>query len=199
MYDIITFGSAAQDIHLKSKAFKILKGENEFITGQGICLALGSKIDIQDIIFSSGGGGTNTAATFAKQGFRTAFCGAIGVDSSGLEIVRELKNLRIDTKFVTKNKVKHTNQSIIISSTGEDRTILVYRGASDDLNNRDIPWKKIKRTKWIYLAPLAGSLCDTFEEIVNFAHENKIKIAVNPSVQQLALPEEKLKLSLIHI
>jgi sugar/nucleoside kinase (ribokinase family) len=69
---------------------------------------------------------------------------------------------------------------------------LVYRGASDELNSKDIPWNKLKKTKWIYLAPLAGSLCETFEEIVNFAYENKIKIAINPSIQQLSLPEEKL-------
>jgi len=193
MYDIITFGSAAQDIHLKSKAFKILKDEKDFATGSGICLALGSKIDVEDIIFSSGGGGTNTAATFAKQGFKTAFCGAIGVDTAGLEIVRELKHLRIYTKFVVKKREKHTNQSIIVSSTGEDRTILVYRGASDILDGKDILWKKIKKTKWIYLAPLAGLLCDNFEKIVNFAYENKIKIAANPSMQQLSLPAEKLK------
>jgi sugar/nucleoside kinase (ribokinase family) len=83
-----------------------------------------------------------------------------------------------------KKKEKKTNTSIIISSSGGDRTILVYRGASDILSGKDIPWKKIKKTKWIYLAPLAGALCDTFEEIVNFASENKIKIAVNPSIQQ---------------
>ena len=193
MYDIITFGSAAQDIHLKSKAFKILKDNKDFMTGTGICLTLGSKIEVEDIIFTTGGGGTNTAATFAKQGFRTAFCGAIGVDASGLEIVRELKILHIDTKFVVKKKEKHTNSSVIISNEGGDRTILVYRGASDVLTEKDILWKKIKGTKWIYLAPLANSLCDMFEEIVNFAFENKIKIAVNPSEQQLSLPEEKLK------
>ena len=84
MYDIITFGSAAQDIHVKSKLFKILKDEKDFVTGEGLCLALGSKIEVEDIIFSSGGGGTNTAATFAKQGFKTAYCGAIGADISGL-------------------------------------------------------------------------------------------------------------------
>jgi len=200
MYDIITFGSAAQDIHLKSKAFKTVKDNKDFITGTGICLALGSKIDIEDIVFSTGGGGTNTAATFAKQGFRTAFCGAIGADSSGLEIVRELKHLRVDTRFVVKKKEKHTNHSVIISNTGDpsassgqDRTILVYRGASDILEGKDIAWKKMKKTKWIYLAPLTGSLGDNFGDIVNFAYENKIKIAVNPSKQQLSLPEEKLK------
>jgi len=193
MYDIITFGSARQDIHVKSKAFKILKDEKDFTTGEGLCLALGSKIDVENIFFTTGGGGTNTAATFARQGLKTAFCGAIGADVSGLEIVRELKHLGIDTKFVVKKKEKHTNQSIIISSMGQDRTILVYRGASDILNENDISWRKIKKTKWIYLAPLADSLCDIFGDIVDFAHDNDIKIAVNPSVQQLSLPYEQLK------
>lgn len=193
MYDIITFGSAAQDIHLRSKAFKVLKDNKDFITGTGICLSLGSKIDIDDIIFTTGGGGTNTATTFAKQGFKTAFCGAIGADIFGLEIIRELKQFMVDVKFITKKKDKHTNSSIIISNTGEDRTILVYRGASDALSSKDILWSKIKKTGWFYLAPLAGLLCDNFEEIVNFAHENKIKVAVNPSEQQLSLPAEKLK------
>jgi len=200
MFDIITFGSAARDINVKSKAFKILKDAKDFSTGEGLCLALGSKIDVEGIAFTSGGGGTNTAATFAKQGLRTAFCGAIGIDTSGLEIVRELKHLRIDTKFLFKKKEKSTNHSIIISnppageaSAGADRTILVYRGASDLLNKNDIPWKKIKNTKWFYLAPLAGSMLDAFEDIVNFAYENKIKVAINPSKQQLSLPEEKLR------
>lgn len=197
MYDIITFGSAAQDIHVKSKSFKVLDDNKDFGgtfgTGKGICLALGSKVDVEDVIFSSGGGGTNTAAGFSKQGFKTAFCGAIGVDVSGLEIVRELKHLHIDTKFVVKKKEKHTNYSIIISSSGDDRTILVYRGASDILNEKDIQWNKLKKAKWFYLAPLAGVLCDTFEQIVNFAKENKIKVAVNPSKQQLSLPEKELK------
>jgi len=32
MYDIITFGSAAQDINLKSKAFKVVKDQKDFYT-----------------------------------------------------------------------------------------------------------------------------------------------------------------------
>jgi len=194
MYDIITFGSAAQDIHVKSKAFKILKDEKDFATGEGICLSLGSKIEVEDIIFATGGGGTNTAATFAKQGFKTAYCGAIGADVSGLEIIRELKHLRIDTRFVVKKKEKHTNHSVVISNTGADRTIMVYRGASDLLclpAGRQAT--KLAKTKWFYFAPLSGEMLQEFSWLVNFAKNNKIKIAANPSKQQLLLPEEELK------
>jgi sugar/nucleoside kinase (ribokinase family) len=188
MYHIITFGSAARDIFVQTKSFKTFKDNKDFVTGEGICLPLGSKVDVDDIIFSTGGGGTNTAATFAKQGFKTAVCCAIGADLSGLEIVRELKHLRIDTRFVVKKKDKKTNHSVIFSSNG-DRVILAYREASESMSKDDIAFKKLK-AKWFYLAPLATSL---FEDVVNFAKENKIKIAVNPSKQQLSLPEEKLK------
>jgi ribokinase len=200
MYDIITFGSATRDINLKSKAFKITKDQKDSVTGEGICLALGSKIDVDDIKFTSGGGGTNTAVGFAKQGFKTAFCGMVGDDDSGKEIIKELKSYKVDTGLVVKTKEKTTNSSVIISNNGEDdRTILAYRGAAGLMKKDDILWNKLK-TKWIYLAPLTGLLCQpalgvatAFEEIVNFAKENKIKIAVNPSNQQLSLPPEELK------
>ena len=192
MYDIITFGSATKDINLKSKAFKVLKDDKDFVTGEGICLALGSKIDVEDIKLTSGGGGTNTAVTFAKQGFKTSFCGMVGDDDSGKEIIQELKSLKVDTKLVLKTKEKSTNHSVIISNVGEDdRTILAYRGAAGLMSKDNIPWDKLK-TKWIYLAPLSGLLCDSFEQIVNFAFENKIKIAVNPGNAQLSLPIEDL-------
>ena len=192
IYDIITFGSATRDINLKSKAFKTVKDDKDFVTGEGICLSLGSKIDIDEIRYTSGGGGTNTAASFAKQGFKVAYCGAIGIDEAGLHIVKELKEFGIDVRLLQKRKEKMTNQSVIISNGNDDRTILAYRGAAELMDKNTIPWNSLK-TKWIYLAPLSGLLCDTFEDIVNFAVENKIKVAVNPSNKQLSLPVEQLK------
>jgi len=192
MYDIITFGSATQDIRLKSKAFKILEDKEDFATGEGLCFTLGSKIEVEDIDFTSGGGGTNTAVGFSRQGFKTAYCGSIGDDIAGKEILQELKKEKVNTSFILTKKGKHTNHSVIIFGEKNDRTILAYRGASELLTKEEIPWNKLK-TKWIYLAPLTGDLCSLTEEIVNFAFENKIKIAMNPSKQQLSLPENVLK------
>ena len=138
MFDIITFGSAAWDVFLRPKNFEIIK-DKKFITGKGIGFNLGSKIDVEEIRFNSGGGGTNTAATFSKQGFKTAYCAAIGNDMAGREIIKKLKKLKVDVRFVSKKKEKLTNHSVILDSEREkDRTILVYRGASELLSNKDI-------------------------------------------------------------
>ncbi len=192
MYDIITFGSASRDIVIKSKRLRILKYKENFGQGEGFCLPIGAKIEVEDIQFYTGGGGTNTAATFALQGFNTAFYGAVGRDSAGQEIINELKKVKVDTSFVVKKDERPTNHSIIILQKGQDRTILTYRGVADLLDRKDILFNAIK-AKWVYLAPLCDLLCGAFEEIVRFATRSRIKIAVNPSMEQLSLPMEKLK------
>jgi len=190
MFDIITFGSATWDVFMKTKKFQVVKNK-KFLTGKGICLSLGSKIDIDSINFSSGGGGTNTAATFSKQGFKVAYCGMVGNDLTGEKIIEELKKLGIETRLIVKTRIKPNNYSIVLSTEGK-RTILVYRGASELLRKRDIFWKKLK-SKWFYLAPLSGMLAGFSEDIVNFAHKNKIKIAFNPGYSQLSLPSKTLE------
>jgi len=190
MFDVITFGSATQDIFIRPKNFRVIN-KKEFITNQGICFSLGLKIDIKDFFISSGGGGTNTAVTFANQGLKVAYCGKVGNDLAGEKIIEELKKFKIETSFVFKTK-KLTNHSIILSIPKKDRTVLIYRGASGFLEKKDIPWSKLK-TKWFYLAPLSEKLCHLFEPLVNFAQKNKIKVAVNPGNSQLLLPKQTLK------
>jgi len=192
MYDIITFGSAIQDIYIKPEKFKIL-GSSKFSTGKGVCFNLGSKIDVQDMQFYSGGGGTNTAAGFAKQGFLTAFCGAVGLDISGNAIIDELSRFNVDIRFVKRFAEKATSHSVVLSGLKNDRTIFVYRGASELLDKDMLPWQDIRETRWFYVAPLAGNLCNNFESIVNFAKEHNIKISANPGNTQLSLPKKTLK------
>lgn len=191
MFDIITFGSATRDILLKPKKISLLQYRKESDSPANICFPVGSKIDIEDMAFSVGGGGTNTAATFANQGFKTAFCGMIGKDLSGLEIINELKHCNIDARLVLFTAAKPTSHSVIISGNGSDRTILTYRGTSELLGREQIPWKKLK-AKWLYLAPLSGLLCDIFAEIAAFADEHHISIAANPGIAQLSLPKAQL-------
>ncbi|MFH1780434.1 MAG: carbohydrate kinase family protein [Candidatus Nealsonbacteria bacterium] len=192
MFDLITFGSASQDIYLMSEKFLPVSDKN-LSGGKSICLPLGSKIEADGIFLTSGGGGTNTAATFANQGFKVAYCGMIGDDNFGKLILDELKKYGINASLVKKTKKMPTNIAVLLMQPGNDRTILVYRGASDLLTRQDIPWNKIKKTKWMYLAPFSGKLTELTEELIVFAQKNKIKVAFNPGYNQLTLPEPVLQ------
>ena len=190
MFDVITFGSATTDIFLKSDTFKKIKNK-QFITGRGLCFGLGSKVDISELTIASGGGGTNTAATFANQGLSVAYCGSVGKDISGTEIINELNKYKIDTSLIVQKEEKKTNHSIILNIPKEDRTILVYRGAAELFSNSDFQLDKLK-AKWFYIAPLSGELSNFFGRLVNFAYSKGYKVAVNPGNSQLMMSQKEL-------
>lgn len=183
MFDIITFGSATKDIFLSTKESTIVES-NKLSTGVGMCFPMGSKIKTDEIYFTSGGGGTNTAVTFAKQGFSVAFCGKIGDDNVGKNIINDLKQYKISTDFVTKTNERPTNHSIIIDVPNIDRTIFVYRGAAELHNENDVPFSKLI-SQWFYLAPFSPYTEPLFCKLIEFALEKGTKIMANPSKKQL--------------
>jgi len=192
MHDIVTFGSASWDVFMKLKNIKTVSNK-KFISSKGLCFNLGSKIDVDRIYSFSGGGGTNTAATFTSQGFKTAFCGMVGNDLAGEQVIEDLKKHNIDSSLVLRAKGKETNYSVVLKAKeGKDRTILVFRGASEFLSKKDINWKKLASSKWFYLAPLSGRLAGLTKDIIDFAKKNGIKVALNPGNSQLSMPRKKL-------
>jgi len=190
MFDVITFGSASWDIFIRDE--EIYSGKDKRSpTGNKIYFPLGSKIEIDELRFSTGGGGTNAVATFLARGFKTAYCGSVGDDPIGEAIIEDLKKRGADTSLISKIKEKPTNLSLVISISGKDRTILIYRGASEYLSENI--FKKKILAKWFYIAPLSGKSVSLFGDIIDFAFKNKIKVAVNLSQEQLKIPLTKLK------
>ncbi len=186
MFDIITFGSATKDIFLRMSQ-GVVKDCDEFVAQKGICFPLGSKAKVEDIYFTSGGGGTNTAVTFAKQGFSVAYCGKIGDDNPGEYILKELDHYRVSKELVSTIKEKPTNHSVIIDVPENDRTIFVYRGASNLHSLNDADENNLK-AKWFYIAPSTFSL---LSDAIEYARDNEIKVMVNPSKD--CLKNEKIK------
>ena len=179
--DVVTFGSATRDAFIRSDG-QILQSD-EFTTGKGLCFPMGSKISVSDLFFTVGGGGTNTAATFAKQGLKTAYVGKVGKDLAGRDVINVLESFGIETEFIQTTMEKRTNFSVVLDVKGEDRTILVYRGASNTLKPQEVP--KNLNADWFYLAPFPKSGEETFHKIVDLAKENDVKVAINPSKGQL--------------
>jgi sugar/nucleoside kinase (ribokinase family) len=185
MKKIITFGSATWDIYIDPKQ-KIILPHKECISKKVLAFNLGSKINLKTTDFSIGGGGINAAVTFKRQGLDVSYMGCVGEDVLGSQIINKLKKIGIKTRLIQRTDKMGTNCSIIFNNKALDRTIMVYRGASECLS-----FKKTK-ADWFYLAPLSGKSAKQTEEIVDYAKKNNIKVAFNPGNSQLTLSKKKI-------
>ena len=186
MYDVVTFGSVSFDSLLKIKKRDFIIEKSKLSpSGRIIGFPLGMKLKIKDLEVFVGGGGTNTAFTFLRQGFNTAYVGKVGDDILGERIIKFLEENGLRT-FIRKEKRVSTEYSVIFSTKGGEKTILVFRGAASSLTEKDIPWEKIN-ARWFYVAPLSGKSAKVFQKIVNFAQKKRIKVALNPSIDQISL------------
>lgn len=201
MFDVITIGTATRDVVLRSPLFKVLRDPAHlkkigFITGEAECFALGSKIDIDEIVFTTGGGATNSAVTFAKQGLKTAALITIGGDSSGEDVLRDLKKSGVHSLPVRRKGGRTAYSTILLSPTGE-RTILSYRNAEDNLAKSDISFSKLT-SRWVYLAPGTIDL-ETLLALAKHFARRKTYLAVNPSRHFIETGVKKLKPFLDHV
>lgn len=182
MFDVITIGSSSRDVFLVSDAFKAIQSK-KFKTGIGECVSLGSKVDVKKIVFTTGGGGTNTAATFASLDYKTGAILKIGNDAAGRDILDDLKNFKISQELVKISKTGQTSYSTALTMKDGERTILVYRGVSSNFQQKDIPFTKLK-SKWLYVTSLGGDL-KLLKKIVSCSSAHGTFIAWNPGSKEL--------------
>ena len=83
-FDVISIGSATQDIFILNKDLKYpVKAVNPFDKK-----VIGDKISVKDMYFDIGGGGSNTAATFSNMGLEVGLFTRVGKDLAGKKIPR---------------------------------------------------------------------------------------------------------------
>lgn len=168
MFDVIAVGSANIDVFVHTAGFleKRIRGM--------VAYPVGEKILVEEIRFTTGGGGTNSAVALARLGHKAGFLGVLGKDSNGDMIRKELKKEGV--RDLSQQSKRHmTGYSIVLDSTEHDRTIFVYKGANDHLDFRKI------QARWFYFSTLLGDSYRTLERIAAFAEKNGTKILFNPS------------------
>lgn len=187
MFDIISIGSATRDGFFKGIPFVEVE-DKRFSVGRGIALPYGGKVKVPEVIFSTGGGATNVSVTFSRQGFKTCCICRIGKDVSGEEIIRNLKAEKVNTKYFQIDKNSPSAYSVIFLTESGERTILSYKGAGDDISEKEIPWKKLK-SRWLFLSSLAGNK-ELLIESINWAKKKKAFLATNPGFGELKIFKE---------
>ncbi len=189
-YDIITIGSATRDAFLSSDELKVIPSD-VFTVGQGLCAGFGSKIEVQKLVFATGGGGTNTAVTFARQGFTTACIGVVGKDFHGQEVIRELQADGVDVSHIIQHDDDMTAYSVVLVVSKGERTILSYKGEGQHFAATQVPFDDLEST-WLYLDSLGGHV-DVLKAAVQWATAKGVKLAANPGGKDLALGLEALR------
>jgi len=183
---IITIGSATLDVFVKSKAFKVVKSE-KFLTGEGECLAVGSKNEADEIFIDTGGGATNAAVTFANLGIPVSVLTRVGEDLFGREVEKVLKEKDVGLEYLQKDKKNNTSYSTLLLLGSGERAVLVYRGASNAL---EFPKKELS-ADWLYITGLGGNL-KLLGQILDYAASRKMKVMFNPGGGELKYGLKKL-------
>jgi ribokinase len=195
MFDIITIGSATQDVFLKSNSFLHVKDPDHlkkmgFPKGEAECFAVGAKIELDDFQVSFGGGGSNSAVGFAKQGFKTVIITKVGDDVVGERVIKNLKDNEVET-IVSKDKIQKTSYSSILLMPNGERTILMYRGVTGKITKKDVPFRQLK-AKWGYISTSDISF-SVIANSVDTLKRNNAKVAMNPSKTYIKMGINKLK------
>ncbi len=183
MARIVSLGSALQDIYLIDRDdFVSSNYKGQSIFGQ---LEIGSKVDIDKISFEVGGGGTNSATSFARHGHEAIFIGNISRDPAGEAILQTLDDEGIDSSYVGFSTKLNTGCSVILldAKSGE-RTILTHRGSSSKFNNFDESDLDLIQPDWLYATTIGGDM-DTLLRFFEKAHSINCKVMFNPGLSEL--------------
>ena len=189
MFDIITIGSGTLDVFISTGARMFRPCQS---CPDHVKVPFGSKLLVDRISFFTGGGGTNTAVGFSRLGFRTAWIGKIGDDTTGETILLELTHEKVDTSFVAIAKGKTSGYSLILDAKGHDRTVLAYKGCNDLLRPTEVLAKPLQ-SPWIYCSSQLGGSLKTILTIVEKARRKGTKIAFNPSSYMITLEKKVVK------
>lgn len=184
MARIVSLGSALQDIYLIDHD-DLCPTEigSTAILGK---VLVGSKVDIDKLCYEVGGGGVNSAITFARNGHEAIFIGNVASDQAGQAVFRALDAEGIDSSYVDYNTTRSTGSSVILlDSISGERTILTYRGASEKFDNFSADDLSLIQPDWLYTTTLRGDM-NTCLSFFEKAHEIGTKVMFNPGIKELA-------------
>ena len=199
MKKVLTIGGATQDIYLHYEGADFMTITKKDSTQNFMLFESGEKIEVDNILYHTGGGSTNSAVSFKRMGFdTTCFC-KIGNDIAGKEIIKDLKKEGINYSNIITSKKYSSGTSFIINSLRRERTIFAYRGANGYLLEKEIPFDQIKKSNQLYLTSLSYNSAKLLPKIVEFAKKHKVPVAINPGISQLAKGTKTLLKSLKNI
>ena len=177
---MLAIGTATQDVFLQGKVFRAHKEDGKLYEE----FALGAKLPVETVTFTTGGNAMNAATTFARQGLESEFMGIIGTEPAGQAVMAALDTEGISTQYVVQDDDFQTSYSTVLLAPSGERTILNYHGTHVHDNGAPLDLDAVGHADWLYLSSV-GSVA-LLERLVTIAAKNGVQVALNPSGAELA-------------
>jgi len=163
------------------------------LTKDNIAFPFDHKIQINKIFIEPGGSGFNVSRILSSFGNKIEFFGAIGKDTYGQIILKEMKKNKIKTDNIKIIQSDLTGFSLIFLYNGE-KTILTYRGANNYLSEKDLDETKFHNANvFLFTSMISNQNIKFIKSAIALSKELGIKIVCNPSIAMIEHQKEKLK------
>ncbi len=100
----------------------------------------------------SGGSAANTVYGLAKLGVSTGFCGAIGDDKEGKMLLKDFREVGVDTSRIVVKPRARTGSVLCLSDRGGQRSLYVQPGANGLLGLDDLDFGYINQAEILHLS-----------------------------------------------
>ncbi len=181
--DVITIGTATMDVFLP-----LAEGVTKVVPGE--------KYESGSPIFATGGGAVNAAVTFARQGLNVGSIFRVGSDAQGDDIIADAEEEGVSCRAVRDVRAATGYSAIMLYPDGE-RTVVVHRGAADNLSAKDIAWGT-RAPVWAYVAP-GRIVPEAIFGCITKLYKAGVRVALNPSAWYLERYGVELKAVMSHV
>lgn len=133
---------------------------------------------------SPGGKGANQAVAAARLGADVVLIGRVGADVFGKELIKNLRENGIDTKYIIEDSETYTGLALIMVDEDGDNILAVASGADMRIRKEDIDRaEEIIKLSDILLIQLETPL-QIVEYAINIAFNKGVKVLLNPAPAQ---------------
>ena len=159
----------------------------------------GQLVAVSQPLHQAGGCAVNTAVALNKLGVNTAVAGKVGTDAIGDGIRKELSDAGIDVESISSTDQFATSETVIISSSNEDRRYIHYFGANSSFSADDLA----RAARCSDILVIGGYLLlpsleiNSLIETLKLVREKGIRIFLDVAIPAHAQIEESLIRSLL--
>ncbi len=151
-------------------------------TDKGNCLT-----DGENFVKKCGGAPFNASIAIKKLGANAIMCGSVGNDSFGDSLIQELEKYEVSCKNVKRLEKNTTLAFVSLDESGE-RDFIFNRGADEDYKIAYVNISDLEKCNTFHFgsatAFLGGDLGNAYDELLEYAFENKKTIIFDPNYRK---------------